>query len=174
MALGWRKGLVMRRALLLLVTALSFQSLLFAEEKSRIEDKIIGSTFKTLAKAFVVTVDINKLKQVNIDKIKRIDEEKFRKRYIALYRVVKDLPFPLKASYKITEHMTKEQAEQIIDSLDKQKIYRIIDAVPDRIIVDQFRQYLGSAKQKLQRTNIVEQINKLWNKIIKKANQTTS
>lgn len=154
--------------ILLLILSLCSQSYIFAEEKVGIEDRLIGSTFKTLAKAFVVIADINKLKKDNIDKISKLDKDKFRIRYAKVYKAIKDLPYQLKVDYGISENMTKEQVIRNVRSLDKKRIYEIIDAVPDKIITKQFKQYLYDKKQEIQKSSLVEQINKFWNGMLKK------
>jgi hypothetical protein len=159
--------------ILLLVTGLCFQSYVFAKEKFGFEDMIIGLTFKTLAKAFVATEDIDKLKKNNIEKLNKMDEEKFKKRYAKIYEAIKDLPSDLKVSYGITEHMSKEQAIKNIELLDKKKIYETVDSVPDTIIAKQFKQYLSEKKQEIEKSNIVEHINKLWDKMTRKVNTSS-
>ncbi len=159
-----------KQIILLLILNLCFQGFIFADDKVSVGDKIIGSTFKTLARAFVVFVDINNLKKDNIDKLKKMNEEKFKHRYAGVYKAVKDLPVELKVSYGIIEGMTKEQAIKKIEPLDKKKIYEIIDSIPDVIIANQFKQYLSEKKQANTKSNTVEQINKFWNEMIKKIN----
>ncbi len=156
--------------ILLLAAGLCFQSYVFAQENASIGNRIIGSTFKTLAKAFVAMADINKLKKDNVDRLNKMEEERFRKQYAKVYGVIKDLPPKLKVTYGITEHMTKEQAIKNIESLDKKKIYETIDSVPDTIIANQFKQYLSGKKQEIQKSNVVEQISNFWNKMIGKIN----
>lgn len=156
--------------ILLLAISLSSQNYVFAEEKASIEDKIIGSTFKALAKTFVAMADIDKLKKNNIDKLNKMDKEKFKKRYAEFYEVIKDLPVELKVAYGIGEAMAKEQAVRNIDSLNKKRIYEIVDSLPDTIITKQFKRYLSQTKQEIQKSNIVEKINKVWNKIVEKVN----
>lgn len=156
--------------ILLLAISLSSQNYVFAEEKASIEDKIIGSTFKALAKTFVAMADIDKLKKNNIDKLNKMDKEKFKKRYAEFYEVIKDLPVELKVAYGIGEAMAKEQAVRNIDSLNKKRIYEIVDSLPDIIITKQFKRYLSQTKQEIQKSNIVEKINKVWNKIVEKVN----
>lgn len=157
------------KIILLLILSLCFQSSIFAKEKASVPDRIIGSTFKTLAKAFVATTDINKLKKNYIDKLNKMDNEKFKKRYAKVYETLKDLPPHLKAKYGISENMTKEQAIKNIESFDnKKKMYKIIDSIPDTFIVYHFKQYLSKTKQEIQKTNLVEQIKNFWNKMIEK------
>ena len=161
---------MVKRTVLFLILSLCFQGFLLAEEKTSVGDRIIGSTFKTLAKAFVVTVDIDALKKNNINKLKGMKEDKFKQRYAGVYEVIKDLPANLKVNYGIRENMTREQAIKNLEVLDKKKIYAIIDAVPDVIIAQQFKQYLSEKKHGLEESNVVEEINKFWQKITKKAN----
>ncbi len=158
---------------LLLILSLCFQGYIHAEERVSMEDRLIGSTFKTLAKAFVAVADINKLNKNNIDKLSKIDKYKFQSRYAKVYAVIKDLPYHLKTKYGITEHMTKEQVIKDIESLDKKRIYEIIDSIPDKIIANQFKQYLDNKKQGIQKSNMVKQINRFWNELIRKVNIST-
>ena len=157
--------------ILMLVIGLSFQSYTFAQEKVRIEDMIIGSIFKSLAKAFVTTTDINKLKKDNIDKLNKMDADKFRRRYAKVLEVIKDLPSDFQISYGVSEQMTKEEVIKDIESFDKKKINEAIDSIPDTIIVKQFKKYLSEKKQEIQKGKLAEQINKFWNKIVDKVNE---
>lgn len=158
-----------KKVVLLLILNLVFYNLVFAEEKVNLEDKIIGSAFKTLAKAFVAIADINKLKENNLYKLNKMDEQVFRKRYAEVYKVIKDLPDKLKISFAITAEMTKAEVVKKVRIVDKKKAYEIIDSIPDAIIARQFKQYLSENKQRMRESNITRQINKLWNKIITKA-----
>ena len=153
------------RIVILIAILITLALTCFAQENISTADRIIGSTFKVLAKGFVEIADINKLKN-NIDRINKMSEDKFKKRYTEAYKVIKDLPPELKLRYGITEATTKEQIIKDIDSLDKSKIYEIIDSIPDEIIAKQFKQYLSEKKEEIQKSNIVEQINKFWNKMI--------
>lgn len=138
------------------------------QEKAVPIDNIIGSTFKTLAKAFVSTSDIEKIKKNNIEKLKKMDEANFRKRYNRIFNTIKDAPF-LKDSYGLTQDLTKQEAIEKICSLDKKKIYAVLNSVPNTFIANQFRLYLTEKKQEIQKSNIAVQIRQLWNKIKAKA-----
>lgn len=152
----------------LLIFLLSFPFVCFAQEKSSMEDRIIGSTFKALAKALTVTVDVNKLKEANINKLAGMEEEKFKKRYAKVYAAIKELPPGLKVRYGITEQMTKERVIEDIKSLDKKNINEAIDSIPDRVIAKQFKQYISEKRQLLANSDVVGQINECWNKIMSK------
>jgi hypothetical protein len=137
------------------------------KENPGLEDRVIGSLFKTTAKVFISTVDIDTLKKQNIEKLNKMDTEKFRKQYTRVYGVIKELPF-LETRYGITENTTKDEVIKEIQALNKKQIYEIIDVVPDTVIVSQFRQYLNGKKQKILESNVFIQVNQVWNKIIKK------
>ncbi len=148
--------------------SLSFRATALAVEIAAAEDKIIGTAFKALAKAFIAVADISKLKEGNIDKINKMDEAKFKKRYAKVYEVIKDLPPELKTRFNITGLMTKEQVVKNIQSLDKKKLYPVIDSVPDTFIAGHFKRYLNEKKETTQKSNMVQQVNKFWNETLQK------
>lgn len=156
-----KKGIV-----LLLFFALFLQSSSFAEEKISWEERLIGSAFKNLARAFVAIVDIKKLKKDNIKKLKKMDEQKFKKRYAEVYEFIREFPAALKNSYAIKEEMPRAQAIKNIESLNKQKIYGIIDSLSDKTVSDIFKRYLAEKKEQIQQSNLMQQVNRTWNKII--------
>lgn len=139
----------------------------FAYEKTSVEDKTIGLTFKTLAKAFISIADIDKLKKSNIGKIEKMDERKFKERYHKIYETLKELPLSIKTAYGIKEEVGKKEIIQRIESLDKKETYKIIAVIPDETIASLFKRYLKERRQEMQKTAIVKQINKFWSKIIK-------
>lgn len=165
-----KEFIVIKQIILVLIISLCLCSHVLAEERVSIEDKLVSSTLKVLAKAFVAIVDIDKLKKNNIDKLNKMDKDKFEKRYAKVYRVIEGLPYKLKVKYGVTGHMVKEIAIKNIASLDKKTIYEIIDLIPDRIIADQFKQYLHKEKAQTQNRSLIEQVNGFWDKMIRKVN----
>lgn len=163
---------MLKQISLLLILTLCFEGLVFAQGQTSVEDKIIGSIFKVLAKTFVAVGDINKIKKDNIEVLSKMKEEKFNKRYAQVYNDIKDLPIELKVRYGIGEAMTKKQAIRNIEALDRQTIYEGIDSIPDTFIAHQFKQYLSEKKEEIQKSYVVEQINKFWKNIIEKVNPT--
>lgn len=139
-----------------------------AQERNSFTDNIIGSTFKTLAKAFVSTVDLEKLKKENIEKLNKMDEIKFRKHYMRLYKVIKDCPL-VRDSYGLNEGLTRDEAVGKINSLERIKIYEILDSIPNSFIASQFRLYLSERKQEIQKSNIMLQIREFWGRMILRA-----
>lgn len=134
------------------------------QESISSQDKFIASTFKLLAKAFIRAVDIDKLKQSSVDRIDKMTEAKFQKQYTRVYLTVGRIEF-LRKHYGISKDMTKAKVKEKIKLLDKSKIYAIIDAVPDEIIVEQFRQFLSETKDNAEKTSIAEEIHRFWDKM---------
>jgi len=151
-----------------------FATVLLAEEKVDFKDKLVASTFKALAKTFIATADIDRLKRDNIRKIDKMNEIKFRKKFKEIYIIIKDLPISIRLEYGIREDMTKEQVMGEIGSLNKATIYRLIDRIPDTFIATQFRNYMVHGKQEIQQNNLAGQIGKIWEKMTSKAKPPSS
>jgi len=137
-------------------------------QKTGITDNIIGSTFKTLARAFTATADIGKLKKYNIDKLKKSDENKFRRQYLKAYDSVKDCP-SFTSRYGLAQDLTKTEAIDLINSFDKKKIYEMIEAVPNSLIASQFKSYLAKKKEEIKKSDIPGQIGRFWGQMVKGA-----
>lgn len=133
-------------------------------EKTTLTDNIIGSAFKSLAKAFIATADIEKIKKNNAEKLKKMDEARFRKRYEKVYNIIKDCA-SLTEAYGLDKDLTKQQAIEKINSLDKKGACKIVDSVPNSLIANQFKLYLNEKKQEIEKSNLSLQIQRLWKKI---------
>lgn len=174
-----KKNLLLTAAvfMFLMFSCFQYSDIVFGEENNtgwaaaldNAQDNLIGSTFKTFAKTFILVVDMDKVKNGNIAKIKKMDDGKFNKRYAKIYAVIKDLPEDLKVKYGVVEGMTKEQVIEDIELIDKNKLYAEIDSVPNSFIAGQFKKYLAEKGKELKKINFGEEINKFWNKTIKKA-----
>ncbi len=125
-------------------------------------DKIIGSTFKIMAKTFVKTVNMDKLKSVNIAKLQKMSDDKFAKKNLKVYEFTKDLPLDLKEKYCVSDHMTRQQAIDNINSLDKKEVYALINKIPNTLIATKFRQYVNNSRQKVVDSNLVGYIKNMW------------
>lgn len=157
----------MRKSLIfLLIFGLFIQKSAGAQAENSIEDKIIGSAFKNIAKAYIMVVNLKQFKKDKIAMLQRIEADKFRKRYAKTYAVMSELPKELKIAYGIDEKMNKEQAIRKINSLDKKKIYGIIDGVPDALIAKHFKEYLAKRKQTLEGNNIIGLVKDFWERAI--------
>jgi hypothetical protein len=159
----------MKRFLLVVAFALCFQGLALAAEPVTVQERFVGGTFKTMAKAYIATADIRQLKDKNIDRIENMRDDWFDKKYAEVYKVIKDLPLKLRTKYGIKDNMTKAQVIAVIRSLDKKQIYEIIDQVPDPMISEQFNaqfsQKDGNAKE-----GLTDRIGKIWEDVVVKVN----
>jgi Mg/Co/Ni transporter MgtE len=162
--------MALRQAIILSIAVSLFsQQCVSAEQNSALRERLIGGTFKNLAKTFVMVNDIEKIKGKNIAKIRKMDDEKFNKRRDEIYTILKDLPPSFKENYKISQDMTREQIIENINSLNKQKMNKIIDEIPDSFIASLFDQHMQQTKQNIMQGNIAEQIKDTWGRIVKKA-----
>lgn len=110
------------------------------------EARLIGFIFKVLAKGVVVASEPDNLKTKVIDKINRMREEDFRSRYQDFYehflnnRVSTD-------RYGFYDNMTRPEAVKFIRSLNKDKMFVLIDLLPDDFIANEFKRYLFKNKE---------------------------
>lgn len=158
------------RIILTSVIALTMCGTGFAEEKTGTQAKLVGGTFKTLAKAYVTTANIEQLKEKNIKRIESMKESWFRMRYAEVWDVVQRMPEKTRKKYNVTAGMTKSEAVDLIRSMDKKKICEIIDQAPDQVIYDEFRKELAK-NGKSSEGNVMTRVSEIWNDIVGKINK---
>lgn len=157
----------LKRVVILLLAALILSARAPAAAEPSFEDRAIALLLKDLARGFTAVADIEKIKRDNVRKIRRMDEEKFRKKCIRICDSIKDMPPAIKDEYRLAPDMSKEQVVRDIESLDKKKIYAIIDATPDQMLAQMFKRHLAYAKEKFQFSNFAVSVRKLWDNIVK-------
>jgi hypothetical protein len=148
-----------------LAFSLCFQSFAVAAEKVTVQDRVVGGTFKTMAKAYIATADIRQLKDNNVKRVESMREDWFEKKYAEVYKVIKDLPPALRAKYRVREDMSRAQVIALIRSLDKKQIYEIIDQVPDPMISQQFNAQF-SQKDGEDKEGLMGRIQTIWQKVV--------
>ncbi len=94
-------------------------------QRNNLKSKIIISTFKTLAKA-VIASDTTKFKETLKNKISAMDENEFSSYYQDFFEHLGECAFLIK-TYNLTKNLTRKETIKIINSLDNQKIFQIID-----------------------------------------------
>lgn len=162
--------IVFNRITMVLAFILCFQGLVFSAEKPTVQDRVVGGTFKTMAKAYIATADIGKLKNSNIKRIESMRADWFNKQYAEVYALIKDLPPKLRKKYDVRPGMTKAEAITIIRSLDKKQIYAIIDQVPDPMINQQFNAQF-SGKENDTDTGLMDRVHMIWGRVIAAVNK---
>ncbi|MFC1624524.1 hypothetical protein ACFL28_04355 [Candidatus Omnitrophota bacterium] len=134
------------KIILLLAIAFFFQNPSPAE--AGVGSKVIGTTVKSVVKIVVATTNVEKVKKGLINKLNMMEDGEFRERYTKFYPIVKDLPPHLKTTYNVSPHMTRAQMIENIKSVDKKKIYKIINGIPDKTVTELFKTYLRETKRK--------------------------
>ena len=129
-------------AIALLITCIGFSQ---GFGQNNTESGPVSLIFKTIAKVFVYTIDLEKLKRENIDRISSINDEGFRQRYLDFYEHIYDYKFMVD-KYGLSSQLDKKGAIERINSLDKLKLYEIIDRLPDSIIIREVKKYLDQHK----------------------------
>jgi hypothetical protein len=161
---------MMKKFIFVLVFSLCFQGLALSAEKATVQDRVVGGTFKTMAKAYIAATDIGKLKDKNIKRIGIMREDWFHKQYAEVYAVIKDLPPKLREKYKVREDMSKAEAIAVIRSLDKKQIYAIIDQIPDPMIHKQFNAQF-TPKDSEEKTSLTSRIRMIWDRVVAAVNK---
>ncbi len=135
--------------------------------KSSLYDVVVGVAIKTLAKIYVKTSNLKKLKAKYIHKIAHMKDDKFKKNYMKFYEVYKELPIDIKAKYVFTDKTTKDEVIERIASVKKKDLIAIINKIPSEFILHKTRHYTkkpGSSSQPQPQVNEMF----LWRSIIEK------
>jgi hypothetical protein len=133
----------------------------------RLYDFVVGGAIKNLAKIYIKTVNLAKLKDKYIKKIATMREDKFQKYYKKFYVVYKELPPEVKESYIFEENITKTQAISMINKVDKRDLITIINKIPSDFIVKQTKYYSHPPQGQLPQNSQVNEMF-LWRRIIQK------
>jgi len=134
------------------------------ERRRRFEEHIVGMTFRGLAKTFVFALNLEKLKEKGVEKLSKMNDAKFKKKYDAIASFLNELPDEMKDRYGIGSQMTRERVVQNIRSLTKEDMFEMIDAVPDRVISNIFMDQLKKDKEGAKQGNLAQQIKGAWEK----------
>lgn len=120
-----------------------------ARERETLKEKFVGMFVKTFAKSYVATHNLEKFKEKNIKKILKMDEAKFQRVYTRIYKeMIKDLPQHLKDMYGVEEKMTRQKAIARINAFKtKKEIYKMINAVPNKMIARHFVKHKDEFKK---------------------------
>ncbi|MFC1621300.1 hypothetical protein ACFL2G_03240 [Candidatus Omnitrophota bacterium] len=115
-------------------------------------NKVIGSTIKSVVRVYTAITNIEKAKKKAVVKITEMNEETYRTKYTKLYRLTKELPADVKAKYKITPYMSKQQMIENLESVDKKTVYETLNRIPNETLAELFKQYLKEMGQKPQKS----------------------
>lgn len=130
----------------------------YAQEKTGLDEKIIGMAFRTVMRVFVAASDMDQLKRNNVVKVKAMDDHDFAAKRARVYDLTKDLPENIKKDYVISPDINREQVVMDIEKLDKKRAYQIIDALSDKALTRMFRKARGKRAEKAHKGDI----NSFW------------
>jgi len=114
-----------------------------------LHDWVVGGALKTLAKIYVKTSNLPKLKSKYIRKIESMKVEKFSRSYKKFYLLYEQLPADLKQKYLFTDQSTKSDVIEVIDRINKKDLMAIINRIPGEFIVKQAIKYSPQSQNQL-------------------------
>jgi hypothetical protein len=139
-------------------------------DATKTKEFIVGTAVKLFAKGFIAVTDINKTKEANIAKLRKMNDQEFTNKYTTIYSDLKDLPQNVKTIYGIDEKMDRSAAITKIQSADKKDLYIVIDSIPDTFIVKYFDSYIGEKGLDYKKLPSTIDIMDFWNNIRRKLN----
>jgi hypothetical protein len=137
-------------------------------DAAKTKELLVGAVVKLFAKGYVAVTDINKIKETNIAKLRKMNDQEFAGKYMAIYRDVKDLPLNVKTAYGIDEKMDRSAAITKIQSAEKKDLNTIIDGIPDAFIVKYFDSYIEEKGLDMKKSSSMRDVLDFWNNIKRK------
>jgi uncharacterized membrane protein YccC len=136
-----------------------------------VQDRLISSTFKTLAKTYIATTDFNTLKKNTIARLEQLDTDSFHEKYPRVLQIINDAP-ALQKQFGLRSDMSVERAISVIKSLDKKKVSAMIDAVPDQVVARRVAEDISSASQSVNSKNVLDQVTAVWRNLQDRLDRT--
>jgi hypothetical protein len=126
-----------------------------------VQERLISSTFKTLAKTYISAADFSALKKNTLARLEPLDNDSFHEKYPRALKLIDDAP-ALRKQFGLHSDMSVEQAIVFIRSLDKKKVFNVIDAIPDQAVARHVAQDFSSATQSVNSKNVADQVAAVW------------
>jgi hypothetical protein len=104
-------------------------------------DLVVGGTIKNLAKIYIITSNLPKIKAKYVKKITNMREEKFQKNYRKFYIVFEHLPPAIKQGYDFTPNTSRAELILAINHVSKKDLISIINKIPSEMITRQAKRY---------------------------------
>lgn len=118
-------------------------------DAQKTKEALVGMAVKSIAKGYIATADLEKLKETNIAKIENMDDKEFKTKYRKIYTELNEIPEDVRNDYGFTEDMEKKTAIEQMRSATKNDLYRIIDSIPDSYIKKHFDAYIAEKHKRL-------------------------
>lgn len=150
-------------SLILIILLFAFPSNSRAD--ATLYDLVVGGTIKNMAKIYVVTSNLPKLKAKYVKKITTMKEEKFQKNYRKFYVVFEHLPPAIKQGYDFTPNTKRAELIQVINHISKKDLISIINKIPSEMITRQAKSY-SQPKQVSGQASVDEMF--FWHRLVEK------
>lgn len=154
-----------RHAALALVVVCALSAVCNAQtgaEKPGFQETVIGSSFKLMAKTYVLTTDLEKLKKKHITQIQSSGEDEFRFIYAKTLGVIAESP-RLKSDFGLDAYMDRDGAVDKLKGLNKDRLCRMIDAVPDSVIASRVASFMARRVDEMKGMDLTQRISHVWN-----------
>ena len=109
-------------------------------EKESFGEAAVGTTLKVMAKAYVTAMDLKKFTKRHAERIGKMDEQSFQAAYNNTLTIVRYSP-KLRSDFGLADDLGREEALERLRKLDKQALCRMIDAVPDKVLIAKFKAF---------------------------------
>jgi len=126
---------------------------------------VVGGAIKNLAKIYVMTSNLPKLKAKYVKKITHMREEKFQKNYRKFYAVFEHLPPAIKQSYDFTPNTSRAELIRAINHASKKDLISLINKIPSEMITRQAKSY-SRPKQLSGQASVDEMF--FWRRLVEK------
>lgn len=110
--------------------------------------KFSSPIVKSAAKTYLKMMNFDEEKRKTVEKLQGMSDEEFKKEYSSAYKSLREISPFMKDVYGIDENMTRLEAIQKIEGMNKEKISGIIDDTPYTAIIDLLKKYLDFSKEK--------------------------
>lgn len=149
-------------SIMLLSVFILFSPLARAQDKSFAEGQMVGmvNMLKFMAKAYVKSADLEKIKNKNIKKINDISDAEFKQNYALAYSYIGQSE--MSAGFK--DSMSKQQVINVIKSLDKAMLTKMIDEIDSAFIAGEIKKQLAMTNQDSSKFNM-QAVTKVWTDI---------
>ncbi len=152
----------------LLLLALALKGTAFGgeqQEKTPFDDRMIGSSVKLMAKAYILTADIEKLKKHHAARIRGMDDDSFRVQYANTLGVIEESP-GLRERFGLGAYMDREAMVATVEGLNKDKLYKMIDAVPDKVISSRFKRFMARRGDQMRGMDVPARVQYAWRSLV--------
>ncbi len=126
-----------------------------------LQERLISSTFKTLAKTYVSASDMEKLKKNTLESMAGLDTGEFRAKYPRTLQLIGESP-ALAKQFGLRPDMSVEQARSFVRSMNKKKACMVIDAAADGAVARHVLEDISRRAKAAGSNNIADQVSAVW------------